>query len=90
MTGQTQPVHFVHLAWGFFYFYFDRSTLPPQTETRSNETPLVQTHLFHGREATEATSETGEKKKKTQKTLFFPFAHEINSILHRAREAGGE
>lgn len=34
---------------------------PPQTESRSNETILVQTHLFHGRKNTEATSETGQK-----------------------------
>lgn len=37
-------------------------TWPLQTETRSNESLLVQTHLFHGRKNTEATSETGGKK----------------------------
>lgn len=57
---------------------------PAQTESRSNETLLIQTHLFHARKNTAATSETGEKM------LFFPFAHKINSILHHTLKASGD
>lgn len=59
---------------------------PPQTESRSNESPLVQTHLFHGRKNTEATSE----REGGEKMLFFPFAHKINSILHHTPKASGD